>query len=240
MRARTAAGGILLALVVLGAGAAAALASTPLIPHPAQVELLYAKDHQGKHPTAETDLLPYSVQFEKLLSACKITSSDLAAATISLVGQARAAGGLPLTSLQMLQEFKRHVTWTTRRDCWDTFFRVENGMAVKAAASQIANRRPVTALYVFDHRGANPHSDVDLLPYSTAFAKILDSCQINVEDTASVMVELSEKASELGARRVTTLMMMQAVTRRIYWADKKVDCVPTFDLAEGHMETGGP
>ena len=33
--------------------------------------------------------------------------------------------------------------------------------------------------------------------------------------------------------------MMKAVTRRITW-NGRASCGTTFDLAEGHMEAGGP
>jgi hypothetical protein len=204
-----------------------------------QVKKLYAKDHHGAGLPSDAGLLPYSTEFAKLVARCKIRSDDLASSTIYLAGEVTALGGPPMTTLAMLQAFTHRITGSARRNCWDTFFDVENRLAAKVASALIENRNEVTSLYVFDRNGANPQSDVDLLPYSNAFAAILVSCRISAEDATNLLLELAQKASELGARHVSTLMMMNAVTRRIDWKGKQ-DCTDTFNTAEGHMENGGP
>ena len=205
------------------------------------MKTLYVADHHGSGTPSEADLQPYSKEFERVLASCKIRSGDLTGATTFIVaGEVRALGGEPVSSLMMLQAFTRRITWSAPRDCWNTFFDVEKNMEVRvASALEYVNRHEIQALYVFDHSGANPRNDVALLPYSKALARIVGSCTINLEDTTNNMIELSQKASELGARRVTALMMMEAVTRRIDWTGRK-DCTTTIDNAEGHMESGGP
>jgi hypothetical protein len=107
------------------------------------------------------------------------------------------------------------------------------------AKPAIPHHHQVSALYVIDHRGRNPASDADLLAYSREFHTILRSCKINVDDLTNSMLWLSFKASEQGDWYVSSLMMMKAVTRRITWTTP-TSCRGTFDLAEGHMEAGGP
>ena len=48
------------------------------------------------------------------------------------------------------------------------------------------------------------------------------------------MIHLSDKATELGGRTVTTLKMLNAIARRIDWTKPKVVCWDVFDQAEGH------
>ena len=238
MNARAAAVGIAILLSALGTVAAAS--SSPAVPHLTQIRTLFAKDHAGKAPSSDADLLPYSRQFEKLLSSCKITSSDLADATLFWSGKISALGGNRTSSLSILQAFTRQVTWKAPRDCWNTFINVEAHMENAAAAVLMSYRHEVTALYVYDHNGANPSSDVELLPYSKPFSKILGSCLITAEENANIMIHLSDKATELGGRRVTTLKMLEAIARRIDWTKPRIYCWNVFDQAEGHAEAGAP
>jgi hypothetical protein len=220
------------ALLLAGAAAAA-------IPHEAGVAKLYARDHGGQAPQNDAQLAPYSAAFEKLLASCKIEPSDLTGAAVSMAGQVASAGGRPFSSLQMLQAFTRRVTWTARRDCWNTFFAVESATAEQIASEQLQYKHEVGALYVIDHHGSNPKGAVDLLPYSKAFVKIMGACKITAEDNTNLMWQLADKASVLGGRRINSLQMLQAVARRIDWTGKRV-CWSVYDDAEGHMETGGP
>ena len=241
MSARAGAVGFLLSLLALGAVAtASALRSAPAVPHLAQVRTLYVKDHAGKLPPSEAELLSYSRAFEKVLGSCTISSSDLADATLFWSGKISSLGGPRTTSLSILQEFGKRMAWNAPRDCWNTFIAVEERMEGSAAAALMHFRHEITALYVYDHNGANPKSDVALLPYSHAFAKIVDHCILSPEDNANLMIHLSDQATEVGGRSVTTLKMLQAVARRITWSKPKIICWDVFDQAEGHAEAGDP
>jgi hypothetical protein len=226
------AGLFILALLVAGPAAAA-------IPHQTDLARLYARDHGGHAPQSEAELAPYSQAYEKLLASCRIEPVDLTGAATSLAKQVATAGGQPFTSLAMLQAFTRRVTWTAPRDCWNTFFAVESTEAEKAAVAHLRYKHEVGALYVIDHHGKNPSGAIDLVPYSTAFVKIMAACKITVEDNTNLMWQLADKASVLGGRRVSSLQMLQAVARRIDWTGKR-PCWNVYDDAEGHMETGGP
>jgi hypothetical protein len=226
------AGLFVLALLVAGPAAA-------VIPHQPDVTRLYSRDHGGQAPRSEAQLAPYSKAYEKLLGSCKLEPADLTGATTSMAGQVTAAGGRPFSNLEMLRAFTRNVTWTVPRDCWKTFFDVESQAARQVAAAQLQYQHEVGALYVIDHDGKNPPSEVELLPYSKAFVTIMAACKISAEDNTNLMWQLADKASVLGARHVTSLQMLQAVARRIDWKGKRV-CWTVYDDAEGHMETGGP
>ena len=139
----------------------------------------------------------------------------------------------------MLQAFAHRVTWTARRDCWNTFFAVEKATAETVASAQLQYKHEVGALYVIDHHGKNPPSVSALVAYSTPFVKIMASCKITVDDNTNLMIQLADKASVLGGRIVTSLQMLQAVARRIDWTGKRF-CWNVYDDAEGRMETGGP
>lgn len=228
-------------LFALGAVAAAsALRSTPTVPHLAQVRTLYVKDHAGRLPPSQSVLLTYSKAFEKVLDSCTITSGDLADATLFWSGKITAMGGSPTTSLSILQAFGKRITWSAPRDCWNTFIAVEARMEDAAAAALMQFRHEITALYVYDHNGASPKSDVDLLVYSDPFARIIDHCIVTPEDNANLMIHLSDQATELGGRHVTTLKMLQAIARRINWTKPKIVCWDVFDNAEAHAEAGQP
>jgi hypothetical protein len=226
-------------LAVLVATLAAAASAVAAIPHEADVAKLYARDHGGHAPASAGALAPYSREYERLLAVCSIRPADLSGAATSMARQVAAAAGKPFSSLMMLQALTRHITWTTRRDCWDAFFDVESAQEVKAATARLQYRHEVEALYVIDHHGKRPASPVQLLPYSTAFTKIMGACMISAEDNTNLMIQLSDKATVLGARNVTSLGMLQAVARRIDWHGKR-PCWSVYDDAEGHMETGGP
>ena len=233
--------GVSVALVALGAVAAASASrSAPAVPHLTQVRTLYVKDHAGVRPPGLAVLLPYSKAFERVLDSCTITSSDLADATLFWSGKISAIGGPRTTSLSVLQAFGKRITWSTRRDCWNTFIAVEARMENAAAAARMQFRHEVTALYVYDHDGASPGSDVDLLAYSAPFAEIIDHCIVTPEVNANLMIHLSDQATEVGGRHVTTLDMLQAIARRIDWAKPKIICWDVFDNAEGHAEAGQP
>jgi hypothetical protein len=210
------------------------------VPHLAQVRTLYVKDHGGLQPTGTAVLLPYSKAFEKVLDSCTINSGDLADATLFWSGKISAVGGPHTTSLSILRAFGKRITWTTRRDCWNTFIAVEAQMENAAASALMQFRHEVTALYVYDHEGASPTSDVQLLAYSTAFVKIIEHCRVTPEVNANLMIHLSDQATEVGGRRVTTLDILQAIVRRINWTTPKIICWNVFDNAEGHAEAGEP
>ena len=110
-----------------------------------------------------------------------------------------------------------------------------------AAAAKLPHYHQVDALYVIDHAGANPRTDTALVPYSRAFEKVLASCRTNANDLTNVAIALAEKASDLGGRTVTNLEMLQAIARRISWPESSPHgCGFIDDLAEAHMEAGGP
>jgi hypothetical protein len=92
---------------------------------------------------------------------------------------------------------------------------------------------------VIDYWGWRPRSDADLAVYNREFNRIMRSCRISAELLTNNMLFLADKASDLGQRDVTALMMMKAVTRRITWSGK-ANCARTFHVAEGYMEAGGP
>jgi len=238
---RAGAVGVAVAFLALAAAATASgFGSAPAVPHLAQVRTLYAKDHAGTRPQGDAVLLPYSKAFEKVLDSCTISSSDLASATLFWSGKLSTIGSQPTTSLSILQAFGKRITWSTRRDCWNTFIAVEARMENAAAAARMQFRHEVTALYVYDHDGASPGSDVDLLAYSAPFAEIIDHCIVTPEVNANLMIHLSDQATEVGGRHVTTLDMLQAIARRIDWAKPKIICWDVFDNAEGHAEAGQP
>ena len=241
MSSRAGAVGVVVALLALGAVAdASALRSAPTVPHLVQLRTLYSRDHPGTPPASEAVLLGYSKAFEKVLGSCTIKPTDLADATLFWSGKISALGGPRTSSLSILEAFNKGITWKVPRDCWNMFIAVEARMENSAAAALMKFRHEITALYVYDHRGASPKSDVALLPYSDAFAKIIDHCIVTPEDNANLMIHLSDQATEVGGREVTTLKMLQAVARRIDWKSPKIICWDVFDNAEGHAEAGQP
>ena len=234
---RTAVVGIFLSL---GAAFVAASALAASMPHREQLSALYAADHHGTRPKADSDLAPYSAQFQRVLSSCTINSSDLANATLYMAGHAsKQPGASPVTSLAMITAISHTITWKTPKDCWDMFNKVETKLAARAASSLIVNRHQLGSLYGFDHMGKVPANDTELLPYSNAFQHIFSSCLISIDDLPTQVISLSEMASELGGRNVTALAMMKAIERRIVWKGRQ-DCAGVFENAEAHMESGGP
>ena len=110
-----------------------------------------------------------------------------------------------------------------------------------AAGGGVANHEQLTALYVIDHNGADPRNDAALATYSTSFVKILGGCRINPDTLTNETIALAEKSSDVGGRNVTNLAMLRAIARRIAWpASKPEGCGYIFNLAEAHMEAGGP
>ena len=238
MKAGAGAVGVAMALLALCAVTAAQAA--PTVPHLVQLRTLYAKDHPGVAPAGEADLLAYSKAFEKVLGSCTIKPGDLADATLFWSGKISALGGPRTSSLSILQAFGKGITWSAPRDCWNMFIAVEGRMENSAASAQMKFQHEITALYVYDHRGASPKSAVELLPYSNAFVKIIDHCIVIPEDNTNLMIHLSDQATEVGGRNVTTLKMLQAIARRINWSGPKIVCWDVFDNAEGHAEAGQP
>ena len=106
--------------------------------------------------------------------------------------------------------------------------------------SPIRFRHEITALYMYDHNGLRPKSDVVLRSYSDPFGKIVDHCIVTAEVNTNLMIHLSDQATDLGGRSVTTLKILQATARRIDWTKPKINCGYVFDSAEGHAEGGEP
>ena len=110
-----------------------------------------------------------------------------------------------------------------------------------AAAAAMPNRHQVSALYVIDHNGTNPASEASLLPYSQAMERILARCRVTVDDLTNRVLALAEQASVVGGRDVSSLQMLRAIARRLSWGpSRQYGCGYVFNLAEAHMETGGP
>jgi hypothetical protein len=105
------------------------------------------------------------------------------------------------------------------------------------AAPQLPNRQQVSALYVIDHNGRSPVDPTELLAYSRPFLKILNGCRTSVDGLTNQMIYLADKASEVGARNVTSLDMLESIARRITWTTQK-SCGYVMNLAEGHLEAG--
>jgi hypothetical protein len=111
-------------------------------------------------------------------------------------------------------------------------------IAVSAAAAMpMRHRHEVNALYVIDHQGKNPVDPTELIAYSLPFEKILGGCNTGVTKLTNEMIQLANKASEVGARNVTSLQMMQSIARRITWKARRA-CGTVMNLAEGHLEAG--
>jgi hypothetical protein len=105
------------------------------------------------------------------------------------------------------------------------------------AAPQMPDRQQMSALYVIDHNGKNPVDPTELLAYSRPFQKILGGCRMSVDVLTNQMIYLADKASEVGARNVTSLDMLESIARRITWTTQK-SCGYVMNLAEGHLEAG--
>ena len=102
------------------------------------------------------------------------------------------------------------------------------------------NHHQMEALFVIDHNGRSPRSDAELRPYSEPFEKIVASCKISVDTLTNVTIFLSDMASQVGARNVTSLQMLRSIARRITWQAPRQYCWNIYDLAEGHLEAGDP
>src|SRR4029077_18814756 len=126
---KTAVFAVLVALTALGAESASAEA---IIANRHEVSALYAVDHHGIGPASDAALLPYARQFEKILASCQISSQNLANDTVWMAGQASLPGATRVSSLMLMQAITRKITWTNRRECWDTFDLV--GRRIKVAA----------------------------------------------------------------------------------------------------------
>jgi hypothetical protein len=110
-----------------------------------------------------------------------------------------------------------------------------------ALASPMPDHHQMVALYVIDHNGEMPASDALLLAYSQPFQKILASCRIGVDDLTNRVLALADQAGWNGGRTVTSLQMLDAIARRITWPlSSPHGCGYVYNLAEAHMETGGP
>jgi len=227
----------LAALAVLVLAGSSRAADTP---HQAQLLILYAHDHHGRRAVSAAELMPYSTQFERILVSCaSLQPLDVMNATVYMSGQAAAFPGAgPMSNLIMLQAMANTVSRARHENCWDAFNVVVRRIEAADATKLIVDRRQVTALFVYDHQGKQPRDDVDLLPYAQAFQKIMASCTVGLFDLPSDMVNLSDQATELGTRTVTTMMMMAAIARRIHWSAPR-DCTSVFNTAEGFVEGGG-
>lgn len=215
-----------------------AVADAATIPDRAQLSTLYTHDHHGQRPT-EAQLAPYSTPFEAILGACVIDAQDLMNATAYMSAHAATFPGHgAMSNLIMLNAISGTVSHAKRRDCWNTFNVVERRIEAADATKLIVYRRQITALFVNDHNGGQPKDDVDLLPYSQAFGKIVASCRDSADDLPGMIVDMSDQATELGTRTVTSMMIMAAIARRIDWHGHR-NCTQTYDQAEGHVEGGG-
>ncbi len=109
------------------------------------------------------------------------------------------------------------------------------------ASSLPRNYHQLDALYVIDHNGGNPKADSALAPYARAFQKVLAGCRTNPDDLTNETIALAEKSSDVGGRLVTNLAMLRAIARRITWPlSVPHGCGYIYNLAEAHMEAGGP
>ncbi len=106
-----------------------------------------------------------------------------------------------------------------------------------AAATVFPNQQRLTAMYVEDHNGKTPQTAVALGPYSTAFEKILGACQTGPDALTMLAINLSEQASEVGARNVTNLMMLTAIAHHITWRTR-INCTYIYSISEAHLENG--
>ncbi|HEX4521782.1 MAG TPA: hypothetical protein VH063_19560 [Gaiellaceae bacterium] len=104
-------------------------------------------------------------------------------------------------------------------------------------AKGIPNHHRMTALYVIDHRGRQPRGDADLVQYSRPFQRILTGCQINADALTNMAIELSDKASYLGDRNVTSLQILKSIAQRVPWRTRHY-CQPIYDRAEAYREAG--
>ena len=126
---------------------------------------------------------------------------------------------------------------------------VTRGLACLLGAAAVAgcgaalprDYHQLDALYVIDHNGGNPKADSALDPYARSFQKVLAACRTNPDDLTNETIALAEKASDVGGRLVTNLAMLRAIARRITWPlSVPHGCGYIYDLAEAHMEAGGP
>jgi hypothetical protein len=109
------------------------------------------------------------------------------------------------------------------------------------ASAAMPDHHQMVALYVIDHNGDTPVSDAVLVAYAQPFQKILEGCRINVDDLTNRVLDLADQAGWNGGRTVTSLEMLRAIARRISWPlTMQRGCGYIYNLAEAHMETGGP
>jgi hypothetical protein len=113
-------------------------------------------------------------------------------------------------------------------------------VASAAALGPVPHRHQMEALYVIDHHGHSPRNDLQLVEYSRPFHKIVGRCTIGVDTLTNMTIWLADKASVMGGRRVTSLMMLRSIARRIDWETPRKPCAQIYDLAEGHLEAGDP
>jgi len=99
------------------------------------------------------------------------------------------------------------------------------------------NHHQVEALFVIDHNGINPRTDRDLLPYSTPFQKIVRGCHVGADALTMNAINLADKASAVGARHVTALMILKSIAIRVTWVEKR-GCQYVYNLAEARRENG--
>ena len=106
-----------------------------------------------------------------------------------------------------------------------------------AAAASMPNHHQVEALFVIDHDGTQPRTELDLMPYSTSFQKILAGCVIGPDALTMRAINLADQASAIGARHVTALMILKSIAIRVTWVEKR-GCQYVYNLAEARRENG--
>jgi len=106
-----------------------------------------------------------------------------------------------------------------------------------ARAESLPNHHQVEALFVIDHDGKRPRSEAELLPYSTPFQQILRGCRVRPDALTMRAINLADQASAVGARYVTSLMILESIAIRVTWVEKR-GCGYVYDLAEARRENG--
>jgi hypothetical protein len=109
--------------------------------------------------------------------------------------------------------------------------------AASGRAASLPNRHQVEALFVIDHDGKRRPTEHDLVAYSTPFQKILGGCHIGPDALTMRAINLADQASAVGARYVTSLMILKSIAIRVTWADKR-GCQYVYNLAEARRENG--
>jgi hypothetical protein len=94
---------------------------------------------------------------------------------------------------------------------------------------------PVAALYVIDHRGAEPPEGA-LAPYAEAFNRVRAGCRIGAHALANRMIHLADSATIGSGRDVSILEALRAVARLA--GTTRADCADLFAKAEASLGGG--